>query len=110
MSASSTSLPPRGHRLWIPGAIILLAVIAIVVTRSRPDMERNFQDWLTLTILVLPPPAPPHGPHFPALPPPPPPLPPPPARPHLVPLPQPLPWAPPPHHSRAARGGRLRHR
>jgi outer membrane protein assembly factor BamB len=53
----NTLQPPqarrRGHRLWIPFTVGLLAVAGIVAIRMQPEMEQNFKDWLTVAITLV---------------------------------------------------------
>jgi outer membrane protein assembly factor BamB len=49
----SSSTPRRGHRLWIPISITLLAAIAIVAVAFRPDLDRNIQIWLQSVVALL---------------------------------------------------------
>lgn len=44
---------PTGHRLWFPSIVGLLAAIGIAVVRLQPELERNFQRWLTSSIVLL---------------------------------------------------------
>lgn len=43
----------RPRRIWFLGLIALLAVLAMLVVQLRPELERNYRQWLTVTILVL---------------------------------------------------------
>ena len=50
-----TSLRParRGHRLWIPAAIVFLAASGFLAIYLKPEFERNFQQWAMLAVTVL---------------------------------------------------------
>jgi outer membrane protein assembly factor BamB len=52
---SSTKPAPatRGHRLWFPATVFVLAIGGIVAARMRPEFERNFQAWTTGGITLL---------------------------------------------------------
>jgi outer membrane protein assembly factor BamB len=51
MEDTSVPLPShRGHRLWIPALVALLAAGGILYVRWQPDLERNLKGWSTLAI------------------------------------------------------------
>jgi outer membrane protein assembly factor BamB len=43
----------RGHRLWFLAVVALLAVGIIAFIQLRPEGERNFKAWITVTVLIL---------------------------------------------------------
>ncbi|MDQ3623525.1 MAG: PQQ-like beta-propeller repeat protein [Verrucomicrobiota bacterium] len=49
---SITSVVTR-HRLWFPIGAGVLAGLSIALIRLQPDLERNYQDWLTFALVLL---------------------------------------------------------
>lgn len=49
----TTTTAPRGHRLWFPLTVALLAAGGIATVRLQPELERNLKDWLTAVIAIL---------------------------------------------------------
>jgi len=45
--------PRTGHRYWFPVTVGLLTWAGIVTIRLQPEMERNFQGWLTAALILL---------------------------------------------------------
>ena len=45
--------PSRGHRGWVPIAIVLLAVAGIVILQMQPELERNFLGMIRVAIVLL---------------------------------------------------------
>ncbi len=43
----------RGHRLWIPVAVIACTLGGLLVADRVPELERNFKSWLISGILAL---------------------------------------------------------
>ena len=53
-TGSATALSAkRGHRLWLPAGIAVLAALGITIIRLQPEMERNFKGWATLAVVLL---------------------------------------------------------
>ena len=53
MSSTEPAPATRGHRLWFPATVAVLAIAGIVAIRMRPEFERNFQAWGTGVIALL---------------------------------------------------------
>jgi outer membrane protein assembly factor BamB len=43
----------KGHRLWLPIAIVILAALGIAIIRLQPDLERNLKAWMTSSVVLL---------------------------------------------------------
>ena len=43
----------HGRRLWFPSATVLLAALAIVIIRSRPELEYNFKGLFTALVVIV---------------------------------------------------------
>jgi len=43
----------KGHRLWIPFGLILLATAGIVALNLRPELERGARIWMAVAIALL---------------------------------------------------------
>src|SRR5215207_6325763 len=43
----------RRHRLWLPSALIVLAIGAISVVQAQEEVDRNFKAWATLIVVLL---------------------------------------------------------
>lgn len=50
---SSVSAPASRRLPWFPLIILGLMAVGIAVVRTRPELERNLQGWLTLAITLL---------------------------------------------------------
>lgn len=44
---------PRGHRLWFPLGVVVLAVAGIAAVNLQADRERGFQIWASVSIVAL---------------------------------------------------------
>lgn len=53
MPDSESAPAARGHRLWFPTTVAVLAIVGIAAVRMRPEFERNFQAWITGGIVLL---------------------------------------------------------
>ena len=43
----------RGHRIWIPISLVVLATVGITAIQLQSEMDRNFRSWaVTVTILL----------------------------------------------------------
>ena len=43
----------KGHRLWLPSTIGILAAAGIAIIRLRPELERNFKGLMTFAVVLL---------------------------------------------------------
>ena len=53
MHTRESTSPPKGHRPRFLIVVGILAAIGIATVRLWPELERNFQGWLTLAILAV---------------------------------------------------------
>lgn len=44
---------PKGHRVWMPITIWVLAFFAIAFARLQPELERNLKSWATAAVIFL---------------------------------------------------------
>ena len=51
MNTSPTE--PRGHRLWFPISVVVLAGAGIGLLRLQPELEANLKAWVTSMIVML---------------------------------------------------------
>jgi outer membrane protein assembly factor BamB len=52
-SSTTPTVPPTGHRLWLPIGVGLLALGLLAWVHLQPDLERNLKAWATGAILIL---------------------------------------------------------
>ncbi len=50
---SHSSEVRKSHRLWFLGSVVFLAIIALVVTWSRPELELMFKVWVAFGVALL---------------------------------------------------------
>jgi outer membrane protein assembly factor BamB len=43
----------RGHRLWFPTAVAILAAAGVTLIRLQPEMERNFKGWTSALVVLI---------------------------------------------------------
>jgi outer membrane protein assembly factor BamB len=49
----NAAVPAPRHRFWFLGLVAALAAIGVLMVQLRPELERNYRQWLTATIIVL---------------------------------------------------------
>lgn len=50
---NSNNPSPRGHRLWVPSGLLLLATAGVIAANLKPELENNLRAWLITMIALL---------------------------------------------------------